>query len=620
MVEPMHRGKQQVLLSYLPGKTFDYEKIGTIARVSKIRSMPNASINPHLVLRTIEDQIHAWDESHRTIFRNLERGIERFIFVEPREVESEMFPLVFWCENPQCGIVTESRGSMPSRNCSSCRAGRLIQLRFVKIHRCGAIDPLRPFPCNHCRSPRRKIALETRGSERIANFQWVCRECSNAMPVIGGPCRSCSWPQPNRNMSIEVHRAGRTYYPHYAVLLNQPSSELNNILAQDSWPILAASSFFRLPELEGRTLLEIGGALSSRSENGLSVLSATDRDRLRARGISEDQINQFEKMQAQLRVTRENDAFSNFSVLSEILIRKSGVPAAIWQNAGQEMLEAVIPRETGNIQELNPSTQEPLDIALRQIVSRLGLTEVTLISDFPITTATFGFSRMDYVPNNCNINPFPGDPDHGGKFPIFVDIVQADAILIRLDHNSVLDWLRINGVNPQLPNGEDPQISARAYFIRLFNDVYLRNNLNSTQQEARLVFGLLHTMSHIFLKKAALLCGLDATSLSEYLLPKALSFAIYCNHRFGATIGALTSLFEQSIFDWFSDIYSSRKCVYDPVCIERSGDCHACTHLGETSCRYFNLNLGRPFLFGGNDRELGHVHTGYFDKVTLAHA
>jgi len=121
-------------------------------------------------------------------------------------------------------------------------------------------------------------------------------------------------------------------------------------------------------------------------------------------------------------------------------------------------------------------------------------------------------------------------------------------------------------------------------------------------------------MSHFFLKKAALLCGLDRTSLSEYILPRTLTFAIYANHRFGATIGALSSLFEQSLPDWLGQILTdTRRCLYDPVCQSKGGNCHACTHLAETSCRFFNLNLGRPFLFGGNDDEVGSINFGYWD-------
>ena len=247
------------------------------------------------------------------------------------------------------------------------------------------------------------------------------------------------------------------------------------------------------------------------------------------------------------------------------------------------------------------------------LARRIGLSRVALVADYPIVTATYGFSRAEYSPNECRLNPFPPDPSHGGRIPLFVDQVQADALLLGLNGERVSEWLIRNGFAPTLPNGSNPADALRAYFVQLFDDLSLRQTLGVDRPHARMVFGLLHTLSHFAVRQSALLCGLDRTSLSEYLLPRALTVAIYCNHRFGATIGALTALFEQSLAEWLNAIRETRRCVYDPVCRDREGNCHACTHLAETSCRFFNLNLSRSFLFGGEDAELGHIEIGYFD-------
>jgi hypothetical protein len=42
------------------------------------------------------------------------------------------------------------------------------------VHRCGAIAPLIPPACRRCGNNFR-MALDTRGSERLSNFRWVCR-------------------------------------------------------------------------------------------------------------------------------------------------------------------------------------------------------------------------------------------------------------------------------------------------------------------------------------------------------------------------------------------------------------------------------------------------------------
>ena len=42
-------------------------------------------------------------------------------------------------------------------------------------------------------------------------------------------------------------------------------------------------------------------------------------------------------------------------------------------------------------------------------------------------------------------------------------------------------------------------VAHRAYFIQMFNNIPLRQHLTNEEPEARMVFGLLHTMSHLFL-------------------------------------------------------------------------------------------------------------------------
>lgn len=615
----MNRGKQQILLNYLPGKTFDFEKIGTIARIERIRGVPRTDLNSRLILRAVEEQARAWSEEHRPIFRDLDRAADRFVLVEPRGVEAAMFPLVFWCQNPRCGILVETRDGVPqSETCSSCRSGRLVQLRFVRVHRCGALEPLSGQHCSRCNA-RQRMALDTRGSERVSDFQWVCRSCGATTSVFAGRCRSCNWPggdQSLKNMGVEVHRAGRTFYPHYTVLLNQPGRELSAFLGISHWQAVAAAAFLGMPELRGRRLVEFVGSASAGQVAAPFSLSDAERSRLRSQGVGEEMIAQFERMQAELQASRgEVEAAGSPQGLAVALVRRSGVPWDVWERAGQELLEAVMPLQSGNVTDLFRQEEDEGDdrSRARESARRLGVGSVILATDFPITTATFGYTRVDYQPDACRLNPFPPDPDHGGKFPIFVDVVQADAILLRLDHNAVLRWMAANDFAPTLPQGDDPAVTSRAYFVRLLDGMSLRQTIQGA--EARLVFGLLHTLSHLAVRRAALLCGLEGTSLSEYVLPRTLTCALYCNHRFGATIGALSALFEQSLGEWLAEVRSSRRCVYDPVCIDRGGSCHACSHLAETSCRFFNLNLGRPFLFGGRDPILGAIRAGFLDFV-----
>jgi hypothetical protein len=625
MNNKMLRDKGQILLNYLPGKTFDYAGISTIAIVNRIRGIPNVKINPELLLGAIQEYANAWSIQHRPLLSDRRLDINNFVLLEPKGVEAEMFPLVFHCQNRSCGfVITRTVDNMPrSRACPKCKSD-MEQLSFIKIHRCGEIQPLTPY-CPDCHSGH-NMTLNTRDSERLSGFQWKCLTCGKKYSLFGGPCRACNWTDPvfgipkPQNMDIEKFRAGRTYYTHKIVLLNQPSKEMDAFLQVPEWPLIAGAAFLELPEIQGQRLLDFGAASSSSSVSDTGI-SNTDLDNilLKARKgeiTAEQMAAEIEQSRTRRMNTIKDTAPQN---ISRTLIARTGIAENIWRAAGRELLEAVLPIQSSTVQELFTDSPPPNMANLgevRKTARNSGIARLTSVNDFPITSASFGYSRADYQPDRCRLNIFPPDPEHGGKFPIFVDLIQADALVIRLDAERVWQWLAKNNAAPNV-DIQDP-LRKQAYFIDLFSqeDIQPTVTLRNEQLQARMVFGLLHTLSHMCIRQAALLCGLDRTSLAEYVLPRTLSFAMYCSHRFGATIGALTSLFEQSMLEWLGQVKDIRRCVYDPVCDSKGGNCHACTHLAETSCRFFNLNLSRAFLFGGVDNANGDLHEiqfGYFD-------
>lgn len=619
MGKKMNRGKQQVMLNYLPGRTFDFERTGLIAKVTSIHGIPNTNLNTRIVLYKISEVAHAWSESFRPILSDaILSDTTKFILIEPRSVQSELYPKVFWCQNRHCGRVfsyNETDNLPTSSTCPSCNSGRFVQLRHVKTHRCGAIEPLIPY-CTNCHSSN-NIALDMRGSERISGFRWICRTCGNSTQVLPGNCRQCTWSNSNTDlnrMSIDPHRAGKTYYPHYTVLINPPTNDLNSTFALREWPMLSAASLLRIPEIGNRKLMDFSTAQNQAMSVNNTEFTTTLDALLRQQTLGEITAEQFmiQLQEARQKQTQQSQTSSPNNI-AQVLISKTGVPENVWMRAGQEMLEAEIMLHTGTSVDLTTISSQFSNATT--IANSIGLSALSLKSDLPIITATFGYSRVEYHPNECRLNPFPPERDYRGKYPVYVNLLEADAIIVQLDPNRVYKWLVKNNYAPVLPMGTDPQLSLKGYFVQLFNDTPLYETIPGNNPQARLVFGLLHTMSHFFIQQAALLCGLDRTSLCEYILPRTLTFVIYSNNSSAATIGALVSLFEQSLCDWLTSIKNSRHCVYDPVCRDNEGSCHACTHLAETSCRFFNLNLGRAFLFGGRDIQLNNIRYGYFNPT-----
>jgi hypothetical protein len=270
-------------------------------------------------------------------------------------------------------------------------------------------------------------------------------------------------------MSVDVHRAGSTFYPHYVTLLNQPGRKLSTFLELDYWQEITAATYLQFPEVAGKELLEFARFVSpdKKKENAFNL------DELRSQGFSEEQLDILRVMQV-----KNTDQADDPKQIADSLTERTGLSADVWKRAGQEMLEVVLPLQSGVVASLFEATTENFSKA-RNAARRMGFGRVNLISDFPITTATFGYSRSDYRPGRCYINPFPPDQDHNSKFPIFVDMVQADAIMMKLDPDRVMRWLERNGQSVRLPSGNgDASLLANAYFVQLFDNIELRETMN----------------------------------------------------------------------------------------------------------------------------------------------
>jgi hypothetical protein len=378
-------------------------------------------------------------------------------------------------------------------------------------------------------------------------------------------------------------------------------------MGTDGKGTLIAAKYLELPEAAGIKLSEIA------SQPGPEVLTpairADDLDALLAGGASLD-VEELKRRLAERLAPTAAPAPQGGS-WDEIVERRTGVVPSVWDAAAPRLLDALLPREAGSFTDIYAAAESAGEVG--SIVAEMGLKRVTLLPDFPILTVAYGFTRSDFQPGRARLNTFPPDRDLGGKKPIFVDQVGADAVVLSLDPERVKGWLDANGVSAGLPPGDGEAESLAAYFVAMLTGKDLRQTIPGSDPGARMTFGLLHTISHLAIRQAAVLSGLDRTSLAEYLLPQALSGAVFCSHRFGATIGALTALFEDTAPQWLGLIRDASRCVYDPVCRESTGSCHACVHLAETSCRFFNLNLSRSFLFGGPDAQVGQVRVGYLD-------
>ena len=80
-------------------------------------------------------------------------------------------------------------------------------------------------------------------------------------------------------------------------------------------------------------------------------------------------------------------------------------------------------------------------------------------------------------------------------------------------------------------------------------------------------------------------------------------------------MGALYSAFQTYFDRWIKHaVEASKKCIFDPVCINRDKACAGCLFLNEVSCKHFNKDLDRSFLCGYYDQKKQEKLYGFWEK------
>ncbi len=238
------------------------------------------------------------------------------------------------------------------------------------------------------------------------------------------------------------------------------------------------------------------------------------------------------------------------------------------------------------------STSEPLRDQYQydypRALQRAGIERIELIDKFPVLTAQFGYTRGKPNPGDSRLRTYR---EKTGEYIVYGDLAQTEALLVKLDPAVVLDWLCQRGF--ALPRATGNRESAEA-ILSAMGSIDRPNPLTES------VIELVHSVSHAFIKRAAVYAGIERSALSEVVLPTALSFFVYAAARGDFVLGGLQALFESDL-NYLLDgmVDDEHRCALDPGCEDTGSACAVCLHLGEPSCRMFNTRLSRKALAGG---------------------
>ncbi len=629
----MARNRGQVLYRYRPNQTFDHTGGYTaqVRQYGRDDAYDGPSLDQEYLVQEAMHLVRRWRAEGRGT-AGTEQGSDRapefpedlpmaeqhYEVVIPGKVFCQVWPRMVRCAGPGCGLVWEAPDPRAGVDefpppCPRCRASAgNRQLQFVFAHQCGELQPMRPPPS----CPRHHTTgfrLNDRVS-RFKDFRWECLECGLPLEVRAFcPNRSgCRWE--NKAMAPLVHTASSAFVGHGLTLVNPPREDFARIAKTLAFVIGTLARWLHECTEEEAARLQAADATAQVPTEVLDSIRVmeqaglVDQARaLRRRFVPVDLDDLKDRVEKVLGYDPLGDDGRGWALASNLAV-----------------YERVLRLSRLTLQDLDANAasagRASRYTTYRPTLQHAGFdpAEMALVNDFPVTYLAVGYSRGGFNPTEADLVAYKGRAGRGQAITnlLFANPTETEALTFALDGERVGRWLLANSLagDAELQEAGGPHrwFAARldprdGRLPRWDPDPPRRGD---DQFGAWALFGLLHTMAHQLLRALAVDSGFSETSLSEYLFPYDLAFAIHPNGGSEFTIGGLRTVLEQNLDEVVARAVENAACIYDPNCmVANQGVDHGCLQLPETACQSWNRVLSRWHLYGSPDR----TWTGYWD-------
>ncbi|MBO3752992.1 hypothetical protein J5X84_43695 [Streptosporangiaceae bacterium NEAU-GS5] len=621
----MKRDRGQVLFRYRPDQTFDHSG-GFIAQVRQY-AHDETHDGPALDHKYLIDQamrlVRRWRNEGRAAGGG-DRAPEfpsdeplaatHYQIVIPGKVFCRVWPRVVRCARPTCGRVWEARDPRAGDDwpgpCPSCgNAANNRQLQFVFAHQCGELQQMKP-PGN-CGRGHNAFRLNDQVS-RFKDFRWECLTCGISLhlqgfcPNVGG----CSWD--NKMMSPLLHTAGSAYAGQGLSLVNVLTQAQARVASSRGYVVATLARWLGECTKEDHRRLE---SVETDAQVPQEVLDSIEA--MEAAGLAE-QAQALRRRFVPVDLDRLAAAVQKVLGYDPVHDERGHALAA-----SLSTYQRVLKLDRLTLTQLQQQAATPARADLYRtypaVLRHAGYDpdSTCLLGNFPVTYLAVGYSRAGFSPAEADLVPHRGRLSRGSPMSTLLHAhpTTTEALLFALDPERVRRWLIANNLVSQsdIQNASDLK---RWFATRLDpTDGQLPafpTDIDKTHPDwgARELFALLHTLAHQMLRALAVDSGYSETSLSEYLFPYELAFALHPNGRSEFSIGAMRTVLEQNLDAVVKRAVDNDLCLYDPNCMHANkGADHGCLLLPETACQCWNRHLSRWYLYGSPDGTV----TGYWD-------
>lgn len=609
------RGKAQVLRGYAPGNVVNFGQLGVTTKITGWDFGGRYDdIDKERVANLIKSRASRY--RNRTVGDKWENiSADSIDIIELDGAESELFPLVFYCEDPNCRKVhtADSPEYLPDDGtCYACGTD-LTQLTFVNIHPCGNIegpDPDKPCP-DHAFDDYRIVKNQT----APATWYYQCRKCGKRMGRLGTNCEACD----EEMIGPIPASSSRVHYTQTGVIIDIPfiDEDPDDIPHGEPWTRTLMSIHLDSSKLKDHTIESLA-ATSGNAEKYNELVESYGKE------VAQDMIETMEiSIEGRDKAVSETQHITppDLGNIEEGDTSQQVDP--VYANISRELFTYL--RSTrgyqGDNDDLDKTTRHPVPNSLddylqradfidrhpqsRRYKSQLAETNIRnawVVDQFPLLNLSYGRTRGSPRPQDTDLREL-NHPLGRNLTPVFADRTPSEAIIFEVDRAAIVNWLAANGIIDGVPDTDDEK-ALKSWFLNNIATTKLENPFTAIDHEVtKAVYTLLHTMSHTLLSTAGEQCGLATGSLSERLLPTVPAIIIYAASTENFALGSMFTLFKTRIFPWLGHARDlADQCLLDPACSDGpdGAACDACVFTNITSCESLNEHLDRQLLTGGS--------------------
>ena len=619
----MKRGIQQALYKYLPGSWVDFTTSGggvTYAvKVEIWDSVQLSGINNKRLLRIVNQQVHEFIAGSRDVEPVVDFATQinedSYDVLTPKvsdtiaAIRTSVKPWVFVCNT--CGRVRQyySYDEFKRREHEPCECGKhMTQLRMIRFCKCGYADGI--F-VPKCVTPGHGTKYMSRHGSGI---DFVCQKCGKKAPLPFA-CPEC-----HQKLEIKPALDSSHYIPFTISLIDLLDKRKDVFLDNESdykgEKVVIAQYLGLIPQDQYEQVVANGKIIQ---EDEFEEQLQKEAENLRLGGLDEATIAIV--LDAKRRANPNGILFEAIAKVERGLSITRNEELTPLAEEILEYDELVNAKVTLSLEEAEKDAELINDGIVpdyRKAAKELGFSRVQLCSGVPIVTCAYGYTRRDRSGEGVKLRGFPREME---KRNVYAARLETEGVLFEFDRKRVIEWLLANNwVAIEDTPAVDDEFEMKKWFMdRIRRELITAfNPIEDTGKNGvitKAVYSLIHSASHSLISEVSEICGLEKSSLSEYILPNVPAVFIYCSNSQGFNMGALYNAFQTHFDKWVRHARErAKKCIFDPICINHDKACAGCLFLNEVSCQHYNKDLNRSYLCGHYDIQNKKRTIGYWEN------